>query len=314
MKRILSILAFLLLLADGAQAAQFRLNGVFSFSDDTDHETQCMYGFGPEVLFDRKENESLSILAGRRHFKNDTVDFPSIGDSETFTFLTASGGRRLGEKFRLDGRLSLYDSGHWSPVLYAGSVGFDPSARWHLEASAERDLVESLEAINRRLYVDSYNAAVDFEIAPGWTAVGAYTHQYIDDGNDRDIELLKIYYMPRGLDWLRLEAYGKHLTSSFEGVGYFSPERLWEYMAIAQVSRPLAGDRFLWRARGGAGQQFVNNEPGKISALIELKVRGWFSDSLGAEAVGGFSNQSSVIAAGTDYSRYYATLMLIYAF
>jgi hypothetical protein len=237
-----------------------------------------------------------------------------LGDKEeTFNFLNVSGGKKF-DTLRLDGKLSLYDGRRWSPVLYGGSVAFDPSSLWHVEAAAERDLVDSLAAIDRKLYVDSYSSSVDFNIAPSWTLVGAYAHQRIGDGNDRDIEWLKVYYSPKKIDWLRLEAYGKHLTSEFRGFGYFSPDKLWEYMAIAQVSRPFAKDRFVWKLRGGIGQQFVNNQAGKAATLLELKIRGWLSDHWGLTATGGFTNQSSIITSGSAYSRYYGTLVLTYVY
>lgn len=313
MRKIILISILLLFLSSSGQAAQYRLDGVFSFSDDTDHEKQFVYGLGSDVIFNRKNNDRLSLLIGQRQFRNDHDEFLLGKKEETFNFLTVSGGKRF-DTLRLDGKLSLYDSRHWSPILCTGFVAWDPSSRWHFEASAERDLVDSLAAVDRKLYVDSYGASLDFNITPAWTAVGAYAHQHITDGNDRDIEWLKIYYLPKKIDWLRLEAYGKHLTSEFTGFGYFSPTKLWESMVVAQVSRPFANDRFIWRLRGGIGLQFVNNETGKIASLLEMKVKGWFSDHWGLDVTGGFTNQSSVITSGADYSCYYGTVLLTYVF
>jgi hypothetical protein len=304
---------FVLLLVSSAQAAQYRLNGTFGFVNDTDHEEQYVYGLGSDLIFNRKNDDRLSLLVGQRQFRNDRNQSLSGNKEETFSFLTVSGGKRF-DTLRLDGKLSLYDGRHWSPILYGGSVAFDPSSRWHVEASAERDLVDSLAAVDRKRYVDSYSSSVDFNITPACTIVGAYTHQFITDGNDRDIEWVKVYYSPTKIYWLRLEAYGKHLTSEFSGFGYFSPAKLWEYMAIAQASRPFAKDRFIWRLRGGIGQQFVNNQAGKAASLLELKIRGWLSDRWGLDATGGFTNQSSVITSGTGYSRYYGSLVLTYVF
>ena len=313
MKILVSVSIFILLLVSSAQAAQYRLDGVFDFISDTDHERQYVYGLGSDIIFNRKNNDRLSLLVGQRQFRNDHDEFLLGKKEETFSFLTVSGGKRF-DTLRLEGRLSLYDGPHWSPILYAGYAAFDPGTRWHIEASAERELVDSLAAVDRKLYVDSYNASIDFSVVPACTIVGAYTHQFVTDGNDRDIEWLKVYYLPQKLDWLRLEAYGKHLTSEFQGVGYFSPARLWEYMAIVQVARPFAKDKFIWKLRGGIGQQFIKNVSGKIASLLELKIKGWLSDHWGLEIAGGFTNQSGVITSGNDYSRYYGTLLLTYAF
>jgi hypothetical protein len=313
MKKIMLISILLLLHLSSADAAQYRLNSMFSLTNDTDHEIQYIYGLGSDVIFDRKNDDRLSLFVGQRQFRNDHDELLLGKKEETFNFLTINAGKRF-DTLRLDGKLSLYDGKHWSPTLYGGYAAFDPSSRWHLETSAERDLVDSLAAVDRRLYVDSYSASLDFNITPAWTVVGAYTHQFITDGNDRDIEWLKVYYLPQNIDWLRLEAYGKHLTSEFTGSGYFSPRKLWESMVIAQASIPFANDKFAVRLRGGIGLQFVDNEAGKIASLIELKIKGWSSDHWGLDVTGGFTNQSGTITSGNSYSRYYGTLLLTYAF
>jgi hypothetical protein len=312
-KRIIFAGLLVLLMIPVAQAEQYRLDGLMSFISDSDHEKQYIYGLGTDIIFNRRNDDRVSVYAGQREFRNNTDETIFGEKEETFNFISISGGKRF-DKLRLDGKLSYYDGEHWHPFLYSFSAAIDPVPLFHFEASAERDFVDSLQAVHDRLHIDSYSGSADLNFAAAWTLVGAYTRQEVSDGNDRDIEWLKLYYVPQSLGWLRLEAYGKHLTSEFRGVGYFSPSKLWEAMAIAQVSVPLAGDKFVLRIRGGLGDQWVENETGNIASLAELKIKGWFSDHWGFDVTGGYTNQSSVITSGSSYSRLYANALLTYAF
>lgn len=301
MKRI-ALMGIMILIASQAYAVQYRLNSEFSFIEDTDYEKQRLFALGADAIFDRKSDDRVAVKAG-------THTFTHRGDDEDFDLLSASGGKSFGRNVRLEGNVAFYHSPDWSPVLYGGSLIAAPGP-FRFELSGSRELVDSLTAVRNHYLVHTAGISADYSITDEITIVGAYFHQHITDGNDRDGEIGKIIYSPGRYEWLKLAASIKHLEGEFIGIGYYSPTELTEYMGIVTLVRSFFNDRFSGRVNGGLGQRH-DDDGTKLAALVNGRLRGWFNDSFGIDASVGYANDSGSFG---QYARYYLSVVLIYAF
>lgn len=290
-------------LSCNVQAAQYSLTSELTHSNDSDGAEQTMFGIGSEVLVNRRTETKASILAGGYSLKDDS-------GSKEFNILRLKGQSALSELVKINLRALLYQGSDWSPVAFGGTAAFNPVKSLHLELFTDRAIVDSLLAVEAKYYVDTYGISADYLLLKELTIVGAGYRQNITDGNNRHAGIIKLIYSPRQYDWLNLSAYGKIVTSDFRGTGYFSPERLKEYMIIAGFSKPLLDDAFVVKARVGIGNRKIDGDTNTLS-LYELKMKGWAWDRLGVELTGGHTNDSGTFGR---YSRNYLTLTAQYMF
>ncbi len=228
----------------------------------------------------------------------------SADDSESLDYLRLDGRSPLSTNAGLSARLDLNHGEDWSPTLGALAVDWSPAKAWRLEASTERDLVDTVVAVRNRTRMDTQTFAVDLAIHPTVTAVAAVGYSAFNDGNDRLHRIARVIWSPSRWQWINLQLRGKRADSDASGAGYFNPRRLEEYEAQIRLAGSPFGERWVVSLMAGTGQQRINGDnPSSIYAL-ESRVRGWFNDHYGLEGSAACSNVGSLsVAASQDDYR-----------
>jgi hypothetical protein len=229
--------------------------------------------------------------------------------------------------FKLDGqgrsgalewraRVQQLASSGWSPS--AGGLGLDyhAGARWTVSASGDFDLVDTVIAARRHTRFNTWVLSSDYAATRELTLVGGVIGQWFSDGNHRLGGLARVVYSPTALPGLAAQLRVRRIDSEFRGLGYFSPERLEEALALLQYGHAVFGNRFVLTAVGGGGAQRVDGRDTSALYQGELRGRGWFNDRLGLEGKIGCANTGgiNVRAAAGGYRYCYGNLSLIGAF
>ena len=302
----IAVLSGVLMWSTAAHAGVlWRLNTEAAFITDSDSETQYMLGVGATALDGRKrEAESASVLAGSHTFVH--------GGSETFGFLRLRGNYKASDSLSVSGRLALYANERWAPALPAAAIAFRPAPPAGIELSYERDIVDTLDAVRAKETVNTLAVSADYEIIRPVTVVGAYYHQFFSDGNDKDGFKGRLAFAPEG-SYLGTTANFRYVKSKFKSPLYFSPEKDTEFIVIEQFKRPVAGEKYVLRLRGGLGWQWIDDHGFKTSKLMSLAegaFKGWVNDHYGFDLLAGFTSNSQT----QNFSRFYSLLVLTYSF
>ncbi|MBI2383937.1 MAG: hypothetical protein HYV18_07700 [Gammaproteobacteria bacterium] len=210
-------------------------------------------------------------------------------------------------------RLSPLFGPGWSPALAATSLSWRPARRWYLEASTERELVDTVAAIRERNLVDTAALSADYRLFEPLTVVAAGFRQSLRDGNERTGRVGKLILSPPQADWFNLQLRTRRVDSDFRGTGYFSPRRLEEYDLLIGVAGAPLSDRWSLGLTAGGGRQRIDGDVSNAIFSAELKARGWFSDHYGLEARAGCANTGRLAAqpAEDGYRHCSANLNLI---
>ncbi|MBE0501684.1 MAG: hypothetical protein IBX47_09600 [Desulfuromonadales bacterium] len=243
---------------------------------------------------DSDNASTLELLAGYRQ------TLVTVGNSE---FEMAGGDRTYfepGERERFSvGRLELRSDqnrswqlkvrtdflhgDNWSPLLPAAFFSSQPNDSWSVELSVEREVVDSVSAIQQRLHLDSYALSADYRINSSWTVVGAAIYQRFSDGNNKQGGIGRIIYSLQQLPNFNLQLKGRLIQSDRDSIDYFSPRTLREGFLLLGYAAPFADDNWVIKLLGGPGIQkidpFFEESQTKVAFLGELALHGWFNDS-----------------------------------
>lgn len=291
-----------------AAAERQRLYADLVVSDDSDGQEEQSAYVGWRRKLETAVPSQLGLRGGYRHFSDEQR-------SEHFEALRLD--YALQPAPDLDARLHLdqFTSDHWSPTVGGAVLSWRPGPLWYWEASAERDIIDNAASAERELSLDSYALSTDYRLAAALTLVAGGLYQDISDDNRRKGGLLRLIYEPQGLPGFSLQLRGRRVLSEFRGQGYFSPDRLEEVLALAQLSRALPGDHWVLTGSAGGGVQRVDRGDATALFRVELAARGWFSDHLGLTAKTGCSNAGGLGNGSADqgYRYCHADLSLIWA-
>jgi hypothetical protein len=286
-------LAAALLLATGTSwASDMRVFAEGLYSSDSDDQVQRIYATG---LRQALPSVAASWAA-------------AIGHRE----LSAPEGRENFEFVRLDGKIDLWkgaslvtqasqlNGGGWSPALGSAALHWKPAERWYVEASGERELVDTVAAIRQRVRVDTAALSADWTPVPSLTLVAGVARSDFSDGNDRRARTLRVVYSPPSLPWFNTQLRLKRADSDATGIGYFNPKRLEEYEFLVRVAGAPFGDRWNLSLLAGAGQQRVDGGARSAIYSIDARARGWFTDHYGMEARAACTNTGGFGASPAD--------------
>jgi hypothetical protein len=213
--------------------------------------------------------------------------------------------------------LSLSISQMWNtyfdPIIGAASWMYTPpdtsSFVKNIELSSERDIVESLPAIQQATLQTLGAAYVDFGLFNGLVATGGGYYQSISDGNRRTSLMGRLGYdLSTGLV---LQAKVRSINGSQVSSAYFSPLHLQEYSVNFIFRRPVLKDTWVIRCLAGTGVQVIDNDMYKNIYAGELGMRGWIVDSYGVDASAGYTNFSH---DSGNYGFFYGKVTLTFAF
>jgi hypothetical protein len=239
----------------------------------------------------------------------------SPGDRIEFGTLRLDHQSRLGPvDVALQGSQLFGDS--WSPTL--GSADFDihVTPRLSFDVGGDSSLVDTVIAARRHTRVNTGNLSADYRLLDSVTLVGGVLEQWFSDGNHRFGRMGKLVWSPSWLEGFNAQLRVRRIDAEFTGIGYFSPSRLEEALALVQYGHALPGGRFVLTGQLGGGAQRVDG--GNTAALYqaELRTRGWFTDHWGMEAKAGCANTGGLqVQAATGGYRYcYGNFNLIRSF
>lgn len=283
-------------------SAPNRLTAEYEFSVDSDREEHHGFYLGYRRALETPRPSQVGMRAGTLGIKDPT-------GSERFETLRLSWEVEAAPSLSLLVQGTLLSGDDWSPILFNGSAVWTPAPRWRLEFFGERGIVDSVGGIAQRLTIDTVGLSADYHLTKEFTLVGSFFHQRISDGNERLGGVARFIYAPARFDWFNLQLYGRKVDSDFDGIGYFSPDRMEEVFLLAGAARPFAGDNWVIRGQLGPGMQFIDGES-KQAFRAEGTLRGWFTPRFGLESRVGYTNARQ---ARDAYSYWWGGASLIYA-
>ena len=267
------------------------------FNEDSDDIRQSRFMTNVMRSLDTAGNHRAGVGIGF-----DRLSEPD--DTHSFRRARADYEGRLGERTMATGSVAALDGAEWSPLLGSARLSHNFVSPIYAEIAAERSYVDTIDAIEREIEIDSASLSVDFGPFAGWTLVGAHTAQDFSDGNQRDITVGRVIYdVPR---WqpLLLEVRARNIRMDFDAPEYFSPERLDERLGLVTWRRAVLDERWFLSVQAGAGRQSINSGPSETIYLGEIQWRGWFSNHWGLETGAGCRNTVNLRARDPDSYRY----------
>lgn len=245
---------------------------------------------------DSEDADSLEIVAGYRQtlsslanlnfeLAGGSLAYSEPGEEERFSVGKLGLSSSPDNDWQLQLHCRFLDGDSWSPVLPAAMIIGRPHRDWYIELSADRDPVDSISAIRKHIYVDSYVASVDYRINDRWTVVGAPIVQHFSDNNQRHGVIGRIINTPQKWPNFTLQLKGRFLQLSQDSPDYFSPERLSEGFLLFGYATPFADDNWVIKLLGGPGIQRIepfNSQTAQNKPIYhgEITLRGWFNDHL----------------------------------
>jgi hypothetical protein len=295
-----------LALSFAVHAESLRLTVDHQMSEDSDDSTQHRSLLGVRLPLGAAAGTHVETAAGNWRLSEAT-------GSTHFRIAQAELDHRASDRTGLTLSGKLLNGEEWSPVVAAARVTHAFTGPFYAELSASRDLIDTLAAISERWDIRSLSGSLDAGPFHGLLLVGGYTRQELGDDNRRDIFVARLLHEPDERERWLLEARSRWLRSDFDGVGYFSPERLVEHLFRVTRHQPLLDERWVASLAVGVGMQEVNSEGHRRIYSADLSVRGWFSDHFGLNGQLGCTNTGGLSArAARDGYRYcQARLMLM---
>jgi len=165
----------------------------------------------------------------------------------------------------------LHGEGTWN-IRFSQSTG--------MELIANRDAVESMQALQRGIMANFLAASLDHAVTERLTVVGMPTYRRFSDGNEQTgLRAWAIYSLlpEQGLS-LQFHARGYESTQN-GGSAYFSPDR-YERAEIGLRLRRSIGD---WRvfATANAGRERINRDVEKPTVYAALTAQRNFANNAG---------------------------------
>jgi hypothetical protein len=284
--------ASLLLWAGTAGAADMRAFTEAQYSSDSDDQVQRSFAVGFRQALPSVE-ASWAAAIGHR-------ELSAPAGRENFEFARVDGKVDFWQGASLVTQVSQLHGGGWSPTLGTAAVHWKPDPRWYVEASGERDLVDTVVAIRNRVLIDTAALSVDWTPVPYLTIVAGASKSDFSDDNERRSRTLRIVYSPTQLPWLNAQVRLKRADSDAIGIGYFNPKRLEEYEFLLRVAGAPFGDRWNLSLQAGTGQQRIDGGSRSSIYSVDARARGWFTDHYGLEGRAACTNTGSLSASPAD--------------
>jgi tetratricopeptide (TPR) repeat protein len=179
--------------------------------------------------------------------------------------LTGAGGaQRLNPEF----------AGTRTAATYRGRAGYRPVPEFGLSAGYARYPFDEIAAlIERDLDLETLDAGFDGTIARGLELYGSGGEIWFSDGNNRSFGLGGVTQTIRRRFFVG--AFGRIMSDSERGIGYFSPDRF--YLLEGQAGYSLEVKRWTARVSGGLGGQQIGRR-GAVQTEWHIEgrlARGW---------------------------------------
>ncbi len=224
------------------------------FSDDTDDQKYQKVLGGYDYLFSKKEFVGARI--GKRKYSEEITD-----EERTFDELEIRARYDFSEMWYTLGSISVLDNENWSPALFSLEAYYIPSETWKLNFYTNREIIDTVTAVDDKNTLVTVGAAVDYEISQQHVLIANISTGEVDDDNKRNALTLAYVWNPEWLSHASFKLEGKNRTYDFNSPNYFSPDKHEQYFALLRLSMGL-GDKQYWlfRFEGGPGVQYIDDE------------------------------------------------------
>jgi len=178
--------------------------------------------------------------------------------------------KRLSKGVQVNGTVHNYFGSNWS--TFGGTINVSSKlGKGNVSASAEKNIVDSVNAINSKITFTSIGVAGDYNTSfLDTTLVGAYTTQNFSDGNVKDITKLKVIVpIKYGLS---AQALLKIKDASFNPKEYFSPEHLQDEL-IGVGYRKKYSNKWYVDSKLMVGTQQINSADKSPEVTFKVLVR-----------------------------------------
>lgn len=182
-----------------------------------------------------------------------------------------------------------------------------------LEVFANRDIVETRNALELGTHFNFVGGAVDQPLNRHLTAVGLLGHQGYSDGNQRRHARARLIYQPSLDLGLTLQLRYRYFDNSKDDVAsaYFNPKRYDESL-FAVSWRHRAGD---WRTAltAGAGVQRITGDDSSNTRLLDASAERQMP-GYAIRLRAGYSRAAAAAASDPAYAYRYATGEVLFPF
>jgi tetratricopeptide (TPR) repeat protein len=199
--------------------------------------------------------------------------------------------------------------GDWDTALWAGSALYQPDDELLIEGIVSREAVETLDALERRITVDSASLAAGYDIYRVNLSASILRQSFSDDNNrvgavgEITTEISNQIGLSGRLKFRYFE------DSKLDTVGYFNPKRFREGQLLFILnSRPGSDLRVYVQA--GPGRQSVSPGDRNTTLLGEISLQARISRPLYIGLDFGYS--SSAVASSSGYRRQYQGMTISY--
>jgi hypothetical protein len=199
-------------------------------------------------------------------------------------------------------------SSAWTFGVVTGQLSYHPSDDWGLELNLDRQPIESVQAVQNHILVNTVNFG-GFGLLPDFGTVAAsYFNQTFSDGNNRNGFVTRItpeFYSFNSVPIsVGIQGYYRYYESGRDPRdGYFSPQHYSEtigYVGYQQKFLPL----WTIQIHAGVGSQTVDNATLPVKDFFGT-VTGSLSPYFNVDLKGGYSQVASFYGGGSGYSSSY---------
>lgn len=242
----------------------------FTFSTDSDNTTQTttMIGYSKKL----KNNRRIEFHQGVRRMsdRNGTMSF-DVSTGVVATKITST----------IDGfsTWSRLNSRAWSPFVYSSGLVYQPGTRLYVEANTEKNIIDSIVGIANQLTITTNSVSVDYKVTDELTFVVAGLNQIVNDGNRRLGSVGKIIYTPDNNSGYNIQLKIKTITSDFNPIEYFSPDKLQQKLIIVGYGRAILNDNWVIKGHIGGGEQAINGIK-EFAYTYKVSMRGRSTDNV----------------------------------
>ena len=252
--QIVVIFMGFLTMSMSVQSSNNRIVAEHFFSEDTDDAEYKKYLIGYDRLFEH--SQFVGFRVGTRNYHEDFAT-----EEKNFDELTLLGRVNAGPTFYSRASLTLLaGEDEWDPVLFGLNAVFQPDESWRLEAYIERELIDSIAAINDENSFIVGGMVVDYAFLQEFTLVAGVSQQQFKDDNRKKGWLAQFLYSPGWFKGFTAKLEARESSADFNPPEYFAPDSHEQYFIILRYITALDNNKLWWlRLEGGPGRQTIDD-------------------------------------------------------
>ena len=243
-----------------------------------------------------KRKTFVGISNGIRYYKTN-INEPTYYFNESKIYIKSTPFKRFTTIFNP----SLLISKNFSTFSYEFSSSYQIK-KFYFEASSERDLVGA-RALMVNLVSNYYGLSVDYNFFKGFTLVGGYQYNYINDNNKRHFLISRIIYtLPN--EKIYFDFRTKDMKGGTWSPYYFSPEKISQKQIGFGFNDSFFQDKMAFGGYLGTGLQTIDTETMYL-LVVDFKFKSRITKKLVSEGNFGVRNFNKYIYGFTNLKLKY---------